>query len=91
MPEWLLALDGGLLLWLQEWVRSGFLTPLLTFYTHLGDHGLVWIVLCAVLLCFKRTRKAGLAGLLALLLHLPGNFLRLLLGQLALPVRKGKL
>ena len=70
MPEWLLALDGGLLLWLQEWVRSGVLTPLLTFYTHLGDHGLVWIVLCAVLLCFKRTRKAGLAGLLALLLSL---------------------
>ena len=70
MPEWLLALDGGLLLWLQEWVRHDLLTPLFTFYTHLGDHGLVWIALCLVLLCFKKTRKAGLAGLLALLLSL---------------------
>ena len=70
MPEWLLALDGGLLLWLQEWVRHDLLTPLFTFYTHLGDHGLVWIALCLALLCFKKTRKAGLAGLLALLLSL---------------------
>ena len=70
MPEWLLNLDGGLLLWIQEWVRGGVLTPLLIFYTRLGDHGLAWIVLCAALLCFKKTRRAGLAGLLALLLSL---------------------
>ena len=70
MPEWFLALDGGLLLWIQEWVRSELLTTLMTFYTHLGDRGLVWIVLCLALLCFKKTRRAGLAGLLALLLSL---------------------
>ena len=52
MPEWLLALDGGLLLWLQEWVRHDLLTPLFTFYTHLGDHGLVWIALCLALFAF---------------------------------------
>ena len=70
MLEGLLALDGGALLWIQEWVRCGLLTPLATFYTHLGDSGMLWIALSALLLCFKKTRKAGAAGLLALLFSL---------------------
>ena len=70
MPEWFLNLDGGILLWLQEAVRSAVLTPLLTLYTHLGDSGLLWIALSVLLLCFKKTRKAGAAGLMALLLSL---------------------
>lgn len=46
------------------------LTPLFTLYTHLGDSGLMWIALSVLLLCFKKTRKAGAAGLMALLLSL---------------------
>ena len=68
MPEWFLNLDGGILLWLQEAVRNAVLTPLFTLYTHLGDSGLMWIALSVLLLCFKKTRKAGAAGLMALLL-----------------------
>ena len=70
MLEELLALDGGALLWIQEWARTALLTPLAVAYTHLGDHGMLWIALSVLLLCFKKTRKAGAAGLLALLLSL---------------------
>lgn len=68
MPEWLLALDGNILLWLQEFVRGAVLDPIVCFYTHLGDKGLLWLGLCALLLCFPKTRKAGLLGLLSLAL-----------------------
>ncbi len=61
--------EGTALLWIQENLR-GVLDPLVCLYTKLGDHGLVWIALCAVLLLFPRTRRAGLAGALGLVLSL---------------------
>lgn len=69
MLDGLLALDGGILLWIQETLR-GALDPVFIAYTHLGDAGVLWIVLCLGLLLFPRTRRAGLAGLTALLLGL---------------------
>ena len=42
----------------------------MTFITHLGDKGLVWICLGIVLLFFKKTRKAGFTLLIALLIEL---------------------
>lgn len=63
--EALLALDGNILLWIQEFLR-GALDPLVCFYTHLGDAGLLWIALSLILLCFPKTRWAGLLGLLSL-------------------------
>lgn len=60
------GLDGGILLWIQNVVRQDWLDPLVIFYTHLGDAGLLWILLCAGMLFYKPTRKAGVAGLLAL-------------------------
>lgn len=68
MFEAFLALDGGILLWIQEFVRAAFLDPVVAFYTQLGDSGLLWISLSLLMLCFKRTRKAGLLGLLSLAL-----------------------
>jgi undecaprenyl-diphosphatase len=47
-------------------VRQDWLNPLVELYTHLGDAGMLWIVLSLVFLCFKPTRKAGIAGLAAL-------------------------
>ena len=70
MLQGLLNLDGGILIWLQETVRGSLLTPLLVFYTHLGDSGMLWIAMSVLLLCFKKTRKAGAVSLLALLLSL---------------------
>ena len=70
MPEWFLAADGGVLLWIQENLRCALLDPLLTAYTHLGDMGLLWIVLSLVMLCFRPTRKAGCLSLCAMMLGL---------------------
>lgn len=66
MFEFLQGLDGGILLWLQSVVRQEWLDPLVIFYTHLGDAGLLWIALCTGMLLYKPTRRAGLAGLMAL-------------------------
>ena len=63
----LAGLEGGVLLWIQEVVRCGLLDALLAFYTQLGNSGLLWIVLCLALLLHPRTRRAGAAGLMALL------------------------
>ena len=63
MLETLLTLDGALLLWLQD-LRTPILNALFSFYTQLGNAGLVWIVLSAVLLLHPRTRKAGFWALM---------------------------
>lgn len=62
-------LDGALLLAVQS-LRQDWLDPLVVCYTHLGDAGAVWIALGLLLLCFRPTRKAGAAALLALVLGL---------------------
>lgn len=66
--EALLQLDGGILLWIQENLRNEILTPIVTFITHLGDHGYLWIALLLLLLFIPKTRKAGWIGAAALLL-----------------------
>ena len=65
--EWLLELDGQILLWIQEYLRTPILTAFFTKFTLLGDHGLIWIVLGLVLLIPKKTRKAGVLVLVSLL------------------------
>ncbi len=68
MIEWLVTLDGNILLWIQEFLRVSFLNPVATLYTHLGDAGLLWIAASLLMLCFQKTRKAGLLALAALAL-----------------------
>ena len=70
MIEQLLTLDGNILLWIQDHVRAEWLTPIVKMITKLGGLGFIWIVLCLFLLCFKKTRQAGVAGLFALVLSL---------------------
>ena len=73
MPELFIGLsawEGPALLWIQEFVRRDWLDPIVGFYTTLGNSGLLWIVLCLALLFFPKTRRAGLAGLLALVCSL---------------------
>lgn len=64
--ESLLTLDGNILLWIQEYVRADWLTPVMKAITSLGNGGWFWIVLSVLLLCFKKTRKAGVYALIAL-------------------------
>lgn len=66
----LLQLDGNILLWIQEFLRQPWLTPLVALYTKLGDGGMLWIALSLLLLCFPRTRRAGIVSLLAMALGL---------------------
>lgn len=53
-------LEGNILLWIQEYVRNDFFTPVMTFITKLGDAGMIWIGIAVLMLCFKKTRKEGL-------------------------------
>lgn len=67
MLNFLLDLDGGILLFLQENVRNPVMTPILRLITTLGNGGAVWIALTILLLCIPKTRKAGCMALAALL------------------------
>lgn len=58
-----------LLDWLQG-LHTPFGNALMRFFSWLGDFGLIWIVLAAVLLCIPKTRSLGLTVAAALLVDL---------------------
>ena len=62
--------EGPFLLWVQEFLRQPWLSPIVAFYTKLGDQGIIWIAACLLLLLWPKTRRAGWAGVFALLLSL---------------------
>lgn len=66
MLAWLPQTEGKLLLFLQEYVRCTPLSIFLVPLTLLGECGMLWILCSLLMLCFKRSRRAGFAGLLAL-------------------------
>lgn len=55
--------------WLQT-LHTPVMNVISIFFDTAGAHGEIWIVMAAVLLCFRRTRKAGIAAALALILYL---------------------
>ena len=63
----LMNADGNLLLLIQEHVRNPWLTPIMKFITSLGNKGIIWIIIGVILLFPKKTRRAGILSLLALL------------------------
>ncbi len=67
MMEMLLNLDGNILLWIQEYLRNDFLTPIMIFVTSLGNAGIIWILITVLLLLSKKTRKVGILSVCALL------------------------
>jgi undecaprenyl-diphosphatase len=71
--DWLLKLDGDILIFIQEHIRNGFLTPIFKFITTLGNAGILWIVLTLILLIPKKTRKMGIICAVSLLLSLICN------------------
>lgn len=64
------SVDGNLLLWIQEHLRSEFFTPFWTFVTTSGNAGLIWIALTCFLLAFKKTRRVGVMCAVSLVLSL---------------------
>lgn len=62
-----MGIDGVMLVKFQQLFLRDELTPIIKFITHLGDSGIIWIVITIILLIFKKTRKAGVIAALALL------------------------
>ena len=55
--EWLLELDGKLLLWLREIVCHPALDEGMRFVSKLGDHGMIWIVIGVLFLLMGFWKK----------------------------------
>ena len=62
--------DVPILVWIQEHIRSGLLTPVVNVITHLGDAGIFWIVLTLILLVYRKTRKLGFACAISMVIGL---------------------
>ncbi|MDO4803395.1 MAG: phosphatase PAP2 family protein [Lachnospiraceae bacterium] len=66
--EMINTLDGQMLLWIQDHLRNPFLDKLMTFYTRLGDYGLVFIAIVLILLIIPSTRRIGYMAALGLII-----------------------
>ena len=63
----ILSLDADILLYIQDHIRNSFLDKIFPNITFLGNAGIFWILLTAVMMCFKKTRRAAVCSALALL------------------------
>lgn len=61
------AMEENILLFIQNNIRNPILDPVFKTITHLGDGGIFWIILTVFLLCFRKTRRAGVYSACALL------------------------
>lgn len=61
---------------IQHLLRNEFLDAVMPFISSLGNAGIFWILLTVVLLIIPKTRKAGVASAIALVLMLvTGNMI----------------
>ena len=66
MWQWLSKLDGDILLWIQQYLRNDLWTWFWKFITLFGNAGIFWIIVCLVLILYKKTRKIGIPCALSL-------------------------
>jgi undecaprenyl-diphosphatase len=64
------AFDFAILNFVYEHLHCPILDTFFSYITHLGDAGILWILLAIVLLIFKRTRPLGISISIALILDL---------------------
>lgn len=62
--------DLPILDWIADRFWCPFLDAVMPVITHLGDGGILWILLALVLLCIPKTRRTGAAMGMALLMGL---------------------
>lgn len=62
------SLEFAILDFIQENMKSPLGDRLMVFVSGLGDAGIIWIALAAVLLCFKKTRHLGAAAAAGLII-----------------------
>ncbi|SHJ47541.1 phosphatase PAP2 family protein [Hespellia stercorisuis] len=67
--QWLMELDGNILLWIQDYIRHDFMDGFWKAITALGNAGILWIALTILLLCIPRTRQIGVACALSLIIE----------------------
>lgn len=60
-------LDYAIIDWISDNLSSPFMDKLMVFFTRLGDSGLIWVTICALLLISKKTRYVGFIALVSLL------------------------
>ena len=61
--------DAGFLLYIQEYIRSDFLNPIMKVLTHSGDKGILLIVLILALLFIPRTRAIGIMSTISIVIE----------------------
>lgn len=72
--NWLNEFELPILWWIREHLTNPFLDTVMPYITSLARHGEFWILLALILICFKKTRKAGVAmGIAMALGFLIGN------------------
>lgn len=63
-----MGLDTGILIWIQDNMRSAAGDAVMEFFSHSADLSLIWVLIGAVLLPDKRTRRMGLVVLASMAL-----------------------
>ena len=58
--------DGNLLIGIQQALNADWLTPVMKFFSLLAEDGIFLILVCLVMMIFRRTRRAGIICTLAL-------------------------
>lgn len=61
-------IDFSILYWIQDHIVCEVLTPIMNAITTSGNGGIIWIILCVILICFKKTRWIGIAAAISLAL-----------------------
>ena len=59
--------DGNLLIGIQHALNADWLTPVMKIITYFGEDGIFWILICLVMILFKRTRRLGIICSVSLL------------------------
>lgn len=67
MVEYFINIDSEILLWIQDFIRLPILDTIMIAITKTGNMGAIWILITAMLLLFKKTRRIGLMSAMALL------------------------
>ena len=67
--EQLMNFDMVILDLIQDNMKSGLMDSIMPLISHLGDSGLVWIILSIGLVIPKKTRKLGFVMIIALVLN----------------------
>ena len=74
--EWVQNMDHQILLWIADTLRGVWMTRIQYILSTINNHGEIWLLIALILLVRPKTRRCGMAMLLALLMGLlAGNLI----------------